>query len=175
MQKVITRTTKKTSQSKIKSAYSIMPTDLNTKGTLYGARLLEFADNLAGSVAIRHVRGPVTTASVDSYDFIKPFKVGHFLFIEAFVSGVGNQSIEICVKFIGEDHITGERFLGGISFLTFRAKGLEKDELVPDIIGETQEELRIMKDYEKRRKSVLDKIKRNKEMFEYIEVEKGFD
>lgn len=170
MQKVITRATKKTSESKIKSTYSIMPTDLNTKGTLYGARLLEFADNLAGSVAIRHVRGPVTTASVDSYDFIKPFKVGHFLFIETFVSGVGNQSVEICVKFIGEDHLTGERFLGGLAFLTFRAKGLKKDELVPGIIGETKEEIKIIEDYSARRKTVLDKIKRHKELFNYIEL-----
>ncbi len=170
MQKVITRTTKKTSESKMKSGRSIMPTDLNTKATMYGAKLLELADSTAGSVAIRHVRGPVTTASVDSYDFLKPFKMGQFLFVEGFVSGVGNQSIEICVKFIGEDHLTSERFLGGIAFLTFRAKGLQKDELVPDIIGETKEEIKIIEGYEARRNSVLEKIKRNKEIFEYIEI-----
>lgn len=170
MQKVITRTIKKTSQSRMKSAYSILPPDLNSKGTLYGAKLLEFADNLAGSCAIRHCRGPVTTASVDSFDFIKPFKVGNFIFSEAFVSGVGNQSMEICVKFIGEEDLTGDRFLGALAFLTFRAKGLEEGEILPGIEGETEEEKRLIEGYEERRKLVLQKIERNNKLKGIINI-----
>lgn len=170
MQEVITRKTKKTSLSKMKMSYSIMPTDLNTKGTIYGARLLEYADNLAGSVAIRHSRCPVTTASVDSFDFLKPFKVGQFLFAEAFVSGVGNQSIEICVKFIGEEDFSGERFLGALAFLTFRVKSLGPDEKVPLIEPENEEEEFIMKGYCHRRKKVLDKIEKNKELTKKINL-----
>lgn len=171
MQKTIIKKSKKTSESRIRSSYSIMPTDLNTKGTLYGARLLEFADNLAGSVAIRHARGPVTTASIDSFDFIKPFKVGQFLFIEAFISGVGNQSMEICVKFVGEDDFTGERFLGALAFLTFRAKGLEKDEILPKIQGESEEEIKIIDGYEIRRAILKEKIKRNEEFKKIINLD----
>lgn len=171
MQKAIIKKSKKTSESRIISSYSIMPKDLNTKNTLYGARLLEFADNIAGSVAIRHSRGPVTTASVDSFDFIRPFRLGQFLFTEAFVSGVGNQSMEICIKFVGEDDFTGERFLGALAFLTFRAKGLEKDEILPKIQGETEEEIRIIEGYETRRAIVKEKIKRNEELKKTINLD----
>ena len=171
MQKVITRTSKKTSLSRMRMGYSIMPNDLNIKGTIYGARLLEYADNLAGSVAIRHTRGPVTTASVDSFDFFRPFKLGQMIFAEAFVSGVGNQSMEICVKFVGEDDLTGKRFLGALAFLTFRAKGLTEDEQVPLIEPETEEEAYIMSGYKHRRQIVLDKIANNRKLKEKINLD----
>ncbi|SHH05905.1 Thioesterase superfamily protein [Anaerosphaera aminiphila DSM 21120] len=162
---------KTTSDSKVKTSYIIMPSDLNEKKNLYGGRLLDYADHLAGSVAIRHVRGSVITASVDSFDFIKPFHLGDFLLAEAFISGVGNKSMEIFIKFFGEDAITGERFLGAYCFYTFVATNLKEGETLAKIIPESEEEKKIMAGYEDRKKRNLDRVKRNEEFKNFIKLE----
>lgn len=159
MQNHITRITKKTSESKMRRDCSILPRDMNSKWALYGGALLDIADNISGSVAIKHTRTRVTTASIDSMDFLEPFELGQFILGEAFVSGVGNKSLEICVKFIGEEPFTGRQFLGAMAFFTYVAIGLKEGEKVPFIEGETEEEKLIMKGYEKRRKLVKERIK----------------
>ncbi|RVU54555.1 acyl-CoA thioesterase [Anaerosphaera multitolerans] len=147
-----------------------MPSDLNGKNDLYGGRLLDYADHLAGAVAIRHLRGSVTTASVDSFNFLKPFHLGELLFAEAYVSGVGNKSMEIFIKFYAEDVITNERFLGAHCFYTFVATNL-KGKKIPQIIPETEEERRIMAGYEERRRQNLERVKRNKEYENFIQID----
>ncbi|MDO5715780.1 MAG: acyl-CoA thioesterase [Tissierellia bacterium] len=161
---------KRVSESKVVMTYGILPKDLNSGGSFYGAKLLEFGDHQSGTCAIRHVRGPVTTAAVDSFEFLKPFQKGDFITVETFVSGVGNESLEIFNKFIGEKPRTGEKYLGAIAFFTFKAKGLNEGEKIPDIIPETEEEAFIMDGYPDRREAVKNKRIRNKKIQEIIRL-----
>lgn len=168
MQENFTNKIKKTSESRVTTSYIIMPSDMNRNGVMYGGKLLDYADNLAGSVAVKHSRCKVSTASVDSFDFLKSFKLGQFLIAEAFISGVGSKSMEVFIKFLGEDTITGERFLGAYCFYTFVATSLEKGEVLPKIIPQTEEETTIMQGYENRRQRNLERLKRNNEFINSI-------
>lgn len=161
---------KKTSESKGYFTHATIPYDLNEGGSIYGARLLEWADNLAGYVAIKHRRGSVTTAAFDEFNFVNPIHLGDFITGEAFISGTGKTSMEIFIKFIGEKSVTGERYLAAFGFITYAAKKLKLGETVPKIVGETEEELQIMSGYEERKKKLNEKIQMNKELRNCIKL-----
>lgn len=155
---------KYTSQSKIHFTHATLPTDLNEGGTVYGARLLEWADNMSAVVAIKHRRGGVTTASFDSFDFIQEINLGDFIHAEAYISGTSDKSMEIFVKLVGEDSVSGERYLAAMSFITYAALNLKEGETVPSIVGETEEEKEIISKYPERKLKIKEKIERNKKL-----------
>lgn len=158
---------KKVSESKVIFTYGVMPTDLNTGGTLYGPRLFEIADHSSGTCAIRHTRGRVATISCDSLSFLKPIKEGDFLTATTFISGVGNTSVEVFTKFIKEAPMTGEKELAAFCFLTFKCKGTEAGK-IPQIIGESLEETKIIEGYEERRQINKIRQKNNKEIVDFL-------
>lgn len=124
----------------IKTAH-VFPPDANHLGTLFGGKLMSYIDDVASIAAIRHARRPVVTASTDSVDFINPIKVGDAVTLEAMVTWSGRSSMEVFVKVLSEQVLTGERSIAALSFLTFVAFD-EKGEptLVPEVIPETEEE-----------------------------------
>lgn len=158
---------KKVSESKVIFTYGVMPTDLNTGGTLYGPRLFEIADHNSGTCAIRHTRGRVATISCDTLTFLKPINEGDFLTATTFISGVGNTSVEVFTKFTKEAPITGETELAAFCFLTFKCKGTEAGK-IPAIIGESLEEKKIIEGYENRRQINKIRQKNNNELKEFL-------
>ena len=158
---------KKVSESKVVFTYGVMPTDLNTGGTLYGPRLFEIADHSSGTCAIRHTRGRVATISCDSLSFIKPINQGDFLTATTFISGVGNTSVEVFTKFTKEAPMTGETELAAFCFLTFKCKETEPGK-IPAIIGESLEEKKIIEGYEGRRQINKIRQQNNKDLKEIL-------
>lgn len=158
---------KKVSDSKVIFSYGVMPTDLNTGGTLYGPRLFEIADHNSGTCAIRHTRGRVATISCDTLTFLKPINEGDFLTAETFISGVGNTSVEVFTKFTKEAPMTGETEVAAFCFLTFKCKGTEAGK-IPAIIGESLEEKKIIEGYENRRQINKIRQKNNNEIREFL-------
>ena len=158
---------KKVSESKVVFTYGVMPTDLNTGGTLYGPRLFEIADHSSGTCAIRHTRGRVATISCDSLSFLKPINQGDFLTATTFISGVGNTSVEVFTKFTKEAPMTGETELAAFCFLTFKCKGIEPGK-ISAIIGESIEEKKIIEGYEGRRQINKIRQQNNKDLKEIL-------
>lgn len=158
---------KKVSESKVVFTYGVMPTDLNTGGTLYGPRLFEIADHSSGTCAIRHTRGRVATISCDSLTFLRPINQGDFLTATTFISGVGNTSVEVFTKFTKEAPMTGETELAAFCFLTFKCKGTELGK-IPAIIGESLEEKKIIEGYEGRRQINKIRQQNNKDLKEIL-------
>ena len=92
------------------------------------------------------------TASLDNMNFLKPLPEGNSVCIESFVTGAGSTSVEVFAKIIGEDLITGERYIAATSFLTFVALPEDRDRFVmPKIVPETEEEKFICAGYEQRK------------------------
>lgn len=167
MEKTLVKTT---DQSRAEFTRTTLPTDMNEGGSIYGAHLLEWADNLSAIVAIRHRRGWVTTASFDSFNFVEPIHLGDFVLAEAFISGVGDHSMEIFVKFLKEDSKTGNRFLAAYGFITYAALKMKEGERLAEIKAVTEEEQKIMDGY-KERKTRLDKVrKENQEMIKNLKI-----
>ncbi|AKP47137.1 MULTISPECIES: acyl-CoA thioesterase [Bacillus] len=122
-------------------ASHVLPPDTNNHNTLFGGKLMAHIDDVAALAAMKLAGGPVVTASTDSVDFLHPIKVDDEVSLEAFVTWTHQTSMEVFVKIVAEDLITGERTVCATSFLTFVAIGKDgRPTPVPKIVPETEEE-----------------------------------
>lgn len=94
----------------------VLPPDTNSHGTMFGGKLMAYIDDIAAISAMRHARKHVVTASTDSVDFLHPIYEGNSVCLEAFVTYTGQTSMEVFVKVIAEDLLTGERNVCALSF-----------------------------------------------------------
>ena len=85
-------------ESAVETIYMIRPTHLNSAGRLFGGILMQWIDEAAGLVAIRHSRRNVTTVSVDNLQFLKGAYQGDTVIIKARLTYVGRTSMEVEVK-----------------------------------------------------------------------------
>ncbi|MFD0049036.1 acyl-CoA thioesterase [Actinomycetes bacterium NPDC127524] len=119
----------------------VLPPDTNNIGTMFGGKLMAYIDDVAAISAMRHARNSVVTASTDSVDFMHPILEGNAVCLESFVTYTGRSSMEIVVKVVAEDLLSGERNLCAMSFLTFVA--IDKDgkpQPVPKVVPQTEME-----------------------------------
>lgn len=146
-------------ESKVVQTHRIFPFDLNPFGFLFGGRLMTLVDDAASISVSRHCRRGAVTASLDQFNFLKPLHSNHSVCIETYISGVHRKSMEVFVKVIGEDLVTGERYLAATSFMTFVAVPSHMNEetvfTLPQIEPETSEEKLVCAGYEERRQHRL--------------------
>lgn len=119
----------------------VLPPDTNQYGTIFGGKLMASIDEVASIAATRHARNAVVTASTDSVDFLHPIKQGDAMYLESFVTWTGTTSMEVFVKAVSEDLLSGERKICAVSFLTFVAINQDGEPIsIPKVIPETEEE-----------------------------------
>ncbi|MFY4773670.1 acyl-CoA thioesterase [Metabacillus sp. RGM 3146] len=119
----------------------VLPPDTNNHGTMFGGKLMAYIDDVAAISAMRHSRSEIVTASTDSVDFLHPIHVGWSVCLEAFVTYTGRTSMEVFVKVISENMLTGERNICALSFLTMVAVDANnKPTPVPPVLPETEME-----------------------------------
>ncbi|MEC2157948.1 acyl-CoA thioesterase [Virgibacillus halodenitrificans] len=119
----------------------VLPPDTNYHGTLFGGKLMAHIDDVAAIAAERHARKPVVTASTDSVDFLAPVKAGHSICVEAFVTWTHQTSMEVFVKVVTEDLLTGDRKVCTTAFMTFVAVDDNgRPVSVPEVYPETEQE-----------------------------------
>lgn len=121
----------------------IFPGDTNYFGTMFGGKVMEYIDKIAAIAAMRHARKAVVTASSDSLDFLAPVTVGEIIELEAFVTWTHRSSMEVYVKVQSENLLTGEKKTTATSYLTLVAMEDGRPSQVPQVIPETDEEIRI--------------------------------
>jgi len=161
--------------SKVIQTHRIFPFDLNPFGFLFGGKLMTLIDDTASISVTRHCRRGAVTASLDQLNFLKPLHNNHSVCIESYVSGAHNRSMEVFVKVIGEDLVTGERYLAATCFTTFVAVPSHMNEetefTVPKVIPETEEEQLVCGGYEKRRASRLEERSAYKEFAAKLSID----
>lgn len=138
-------------ESRSSKSSHVLPPDTNCHGTLYGGKLMSHIDDVAALSAMKHSNCRIVTASTDSIDFLHPIRLDHEVCLEAFVTWTHKTSMEVFVKVIAENLLTGERVVCGTSFLTFVA--LDQDGRptdVPEIIPQTPEEILLFEGAPKR-------------------------
>jgi acyl-CoA hydrolase len=141
MMKETTIDSKPVSESYTIKAAIVLPPDTNHHGTIFGGKLMAYIDDVATIAATRHARRPVVTASTDSVDFLHPVKKGDAICLSAFVTWTHRTSMEIFVRAITEDLLTGERTVCATSFLTFVALDEPGKPIhVPGVVPQTEEE-----------------------------------
>ena len=57
------------SQSRTVQSRLVLPPDTNNHNSIFGGRVLAYIDEIAAITAMKHAKGLVVTASIDSVDF----------------------------------------------------------------------------------------------------------
>jgi acyl-CoA hydrolase len=129
-----------------------LPYDANMLGNLLGGKVMHLVD-LAGAIsAIRHARTTVVTASVDHMNFIHPVHIGQLLRLQSSVNRVFRTSMEVGVKVLVEDMISGALKHTSSAYLTFVALDEHGNRVaVPPVIPETDDERRRFEEAGRRR------------------------
>ena len=138
-------TIKTCAQTRAIQSRRIFPFDVNMHQTLFGGNLTRIIDDCASITVSRHCRRLAVTASVDAMNYLKPLPLGHSVCVETYISGVGKKSMEVFCKVVGEDVLTGERYLAATRFCS---------------------------GYEERRLARLEQLKRQEELMNHVSIHK---
>lgn len=149
-------------QSAVEMTELVLPNDTNLVGNLLGGRLMHWMDIACGMSASRYSNNIVVTAAVDNLIFHHPIKLGELVNLKAVVTWTGRTSMEILVRVIAENTLTGEKKLTNQAFFTFVALDQNgKPSPVVPLKSESEEEIRLFKDALSRREKRLE-LKSNK-------------
>jgi acyl-CoA hydrolase len=120
-----------------------LPNDANGLGNVLGGKVMHLVDLAAAMAGMRHARRPVVTASVDHMNFLFPVRIGQLIILRSSVNRVFHTSMEVGVRVMVEDLLTGVRQHTSSAYLTFVALD-EHGKPVPicPAIPETPEEMR---------------------------------
>lgn len=131
---------KTVSESRMEQVYQVRPEHLNGAGRLFGGKLMEWIDELAGFVGIRYAQQDVITASVDNLKFIRGAYQKDMIVLIGRVTFVGRTSMEVRVDTYVES-LDGIRKPINRAYLTLVAIDAEgKPVEVPRLILETEAE-----------------------------------
>lgn len=126
-------------ESKTEQVHILMPENLNGYGRLFGGRLMQWIDEVAGVTARRHCGCNVTTARVSDLQFHAAAHVNDVVVVEGIITYVGRTSMEVQVDTFAER--PGERVHINRAYLTMVALDeAEKPTPVPPLLPETEEE-----------------------------------
>jgi len=139
--------------SQVQMVELVLPNDTNMLGNLLGGRLMHLIDIAAALAASRHCNNIAVTAAVDNLQFHKPIKLGDVVRLKASVNRTFKTSMEVGVKVEVENIRFGEVFHSNSAYLTFVNVDRETGRPipVPEIVPETEEEIRRFEHAMKRR------------------------
>lgn len=142
--------------SQVEMVEIVFPNDANPLGNVFGGRVMQLIDVVGSISAMRHARNTVVTASMDQLDFKNAVRVGEVLILNASVNYVATTSMEVGVKVIAENPLTGERRHTSSAYLTYVSIDASGNPMpVPPIVPETEAEKRRYAEAQIRRKHRL--------------------
>lgn len=125
-------------QSKTEHIQIIMAEHINGYDRLFGGRLMEWIDIVAGVVARRHTGMNVTTVCVDNLVFKAAAKINELVLLTGRVTYVGNTSLEVRVDTYVE-HGDGTRNMVNRAYIVMVALDEnERPAKVPGLIMQTE-------------------------------------
>ena len=155
---------KTVNETSITMSQIMQPEDANVAGNVHGGTIMKLIDSAAGVVAVRHCRSNAVTASVDRIDFHNPAYIGDLLIIKSSINMVGRTSMEIGARVEDERVLTGERFHIASAYLTYVSLDENlKPKAVPQLILESEAEVRRNQEAQVRRRMRLDEKRRERD------------
>jgi acyl-CoA hydrolase len=119
----------------------MMPQHANIMGNVFGGVILALVDRVAAVCAIRHARRQCVTVSVDKVDFKEPIHVGELITAYARVNFAGRTSMEVGVRIVAENVLSGEKRHTNSCYVTYVALDDNgQPTAVPPIEPQTEEE-----------------------------------
>lgn len=99
----------------------MMPQHANNLGNVFGGVILSLVDRVAAVAAIRHARQICVTVAMDRVDFHEPIHLGELVTAFARVNWAGRTSMEVGVRVVAENVITGVRRHTNSCYVTYVA------------------------------------------------------
>lgn len=99
----------------------VLPADTNIFNALYGGRLMEWIDNVASIVAIKHGRRKAVTGSIDNLFFLSPIQLGDIVRLRGRINHVSRSTMEIEVDVYSQEGLTGVDNFTTKAYLTYVA------------------------------------------------------
>jgi acyl-CoA hydrolase len=131
------------SASKVTFADLAEPQSQNVAGTFFGGALLSFIDRAAAFCAMKHAGRPVVTKSIDSVEFNEPIFIGELVIVHASVNFTGTSSMEVGVRVMAQNPVTGHERHTNSCYCTFVALDENgRPTPVPPLLPETDDEKR---------------------------------
>lgn len=147
------RPSKRPEESLASMTREMFQKDANSVGAVFGGRLLELLDEVAGIAAKRHARRHCVTAAIHHMVFEKPLGIGDFVHITGRVAYVGRTSMTVRVEVEREVRDTGARVRAAIAHFTFvGVDGKGKPVEVPLLTISSEEEKGFWAEAERLRK-----------------------
>ena len=134
------KASKTVAESRAEQIQILMPEHINGYKRLFGGRLVEWIDIVAGVVARRHSGRNVTTAAIDNLQFQGAAHVNSTVVLLGQITYVGTTSMEVRVDTFVE-HLDGRRTQVNRAYLVMVALDEnERPTSVPGLILQTDEE-----------------------------------
>ena len=147
-------TARPVSFSRVSLAVVAGSTHANLLGNVHGGEIMKLADSTAGATAYRHSGRPAVTAAMDEMTFLAPVHVGDIIKTYAEVNWAGRSSMEIGVRVETQPwgNASDEPLHVASAYFVFVAIGEDGRPCpVPELIAETQTEVRRLREAEIRR------------------------
>jgi acyl-CoA hydrolase len=129
------------SASRIQLAQIMMPEHANTQGNVHGGWIMKLVDEAGGLASTRHSGHRTVTVAIDQMVFRHPIHIGDLVLLNAEVTYTGRTSMEVEVKVIAEDPISGEQIFTNEAYLVYVAiDDNGKPTPIPSLASETNEE-----------------------------------
>jgi acyl-CoA hydrolase len=142
----------------------VFPGDANALGNLFGGRLMQFIDLVGATAASRHARSFTVTAAMDHLNFVAPVRVGDLLILKSSVNRAFRSSMEVGVKAMVEDVRSQTLRHVSTAYVTFVAVDVTGQPVeVPQVIPETEHQIRRYDDAGRRREMRSSETQRKKE------------
>lgn len=139
----------------------VLPEDTFYGNFMSVGKLMLDIDETAAILAMRYVKGVLVTGSLDELFFYSPIRVGDIIIFKAGITYVGNTSLEVGIKVLSENIMTGEQRHTCTAFLTFVHVGEDGAPTpVPKFEPETPEEKRLWKKAQERKEKRTERVKR---------------
>lgn len=129
--------------------FEVTEDDLNYIGILFGGKLLSELDVSLAQSTYKFTDEKTVTGSVDKVRFIKPLNLGETVTIKSMVSGYNKRTIEV----LGQVY-NSKNELAAYALMSFIV--INKKAELPELIGETEFEKELLKDYPKRAKNATE-------------------
>jgi acyl-CoA hydrolase len=97
------RKVKRVEESLTEQTYMVMPQDINGYGRLFGGKLMQWIDIMAGIVSKRHAETEITTVAVDNLYFKHGAYLNDMIVLSGKVTYVGKTSVEVRVDTYREE------------------------------------------------------------------------
>jgi uncharacterized protein (TIGR00369 family) len=163
---------KRVNESMVLMAQLMTPEDANPAGNVHGGVIMKLIDNAGGTVAARHARNNVVTASIDRMIFHKPVYIGNLITLKASLNMVGTTSMEVGVRVEAEELLTGEVWHTASAYLTYvDLDSNSKPMSIPPLIVENNEQARRYQEANERRE--LRQFERRREALRQKDEGKG--